>query len=371
MINIRNAVKDHHWTNLRLSFVERFRESMNGGPAVYVMTAWLPSDTGVHVWVIPEEVVYEALPHHPIGKLKEKRTVCIIPGTHKFERCSASPDLAPYYELITWTPAELSRLVEAVKLDEAARKHNQDESSVDDDLATDDDDGAQGEAAPGYTTATVDFVRELAQNTSNGKWHEANKKRFQNVLRSPTQRFVELLRNAYIERLSPVVAGGKQHLSRLKKNDFGKGGYHDYYWFAFYDPSAGSKTNSVQLFFSLLGLEQVWRYGFAMGNDCESYIERLTSAISENISAVAAYFRSAPPSTTVQIRSGDDQRVVTPQQFAGLLESKAVEWLGEENKLTSIDIIQENALETLPSRDERLVEEVGKFLVLPTFPWVA
>ena len=77
LINIRNAVKDHHWTNLRPSFAERFREIKNGGPAVYTITAWQPLDTGVHVWAIPEEVVYKALPDHPVGKMKKKRTIRI------------------------------------------------------------------------------------------------------------------------------------------------------------------------------------------------------------------------------------------------------------------------------------------------------
>ena len=77
------------------------------------------------------------------------------------------------------------------------------------------------------------------------------------VLRGPFQSLVEMLRDRYIERLSPEVAGGSRHLSILKKNDYGRGGYHDHYWFAFYDPAAGSKTKSVQLFFRLLGAEHV------------------------------------------------------------------------------------------------------------------
>jgi hypothetical protein len=136
---------------------------------------------------------------------------------------------------------------------------------------------------------------------------------------------VEALRDNYIERLSPEVAGGKRHLSILKKNDYGKGGYHDHYWFAFYDPSAGSKTKSVQLYFRMIGSEQVWQYGFAMGNYCEEYIGRLRSALLENPDAAAEYVRNAPSETSVRLWSGDDNEArMTPNEFADTLVSKSL-----------------------------------------------
>src|SRR6516162_6133801 len=37
-INLRNAVYDHMWTNLRPNFVEHFRELAGDQPAAYLMT---------------------------------------------------------------------------------------------------------------------------------------------------------------------------------------------------------------------------------------------------------------------------------------------------------------------------------------------
>jgi hypothetical protein len=65
-INIRNAVRDHLWTNLRTNLVEHFQERAGDQPAVYLMTSWHPSSDVVHVWAIPEHVVYEAYPKHHV-----------------------------------------------------------------------------------------------------------------------------------------------------------------------------------------------------------------------------------------------------------------------------------------------------------------
>ena len=85
------------------------------------------------------------------------------------------------------------------------------------------------------------------------------------------------------------MAGGKRHLSILKKNDYGKGGYHDHFWYAFYDPMSGSKTKSVQLYVRFLAAERVWRYGMGMGNYYGPYLERLHNAFTSSPQAVADY----------------------------------------------------------------------------------
>ena len=158
-----------------------------------------------------------------------------------------------------------------------------------------------GEIAPSYTDQSVAYLLELPAHTEDAEWHEKNKKRYQSVLRDPTQNLVEELRARYIQQLSPIVAGGKRHVSILKKNDYGRGGYHDHFWFAFYDPQAGSKTQSVQLFVRFLGGERVWRYGFSMGNYCGEYLERLLTTWFTHRQAVAEYFRAAPSDTIVRL----------------------------------------------------------------------
>ena len=274
LINIRNAVRDHLWTNLRTNLVEHFRELARDRPAAYLMTSWLPSSDVVHVWAIPEHVVFGAFPKHRVEQT-DKRTIEIFPDVHRFERCQDSPDLSSFHRQFRWIKAEMEKLVEAAKIDEAARRRNRNEEPS---QAEDEQDSNESQTTPGYTSATVEFLKELPAHINDVNWHEANKARFQNVLRDPSSRLVEMLRTQYIERLSPEVAGGKRHLSILKKNDYGKGGYHAHYWFAFYDPKAGSKTKSVQLYFVAHGSTQVWRYGFSMGDYCDEYLARLLGA---------------------------------------------------------------------------------------------
>ena len=76
------------------------------------------------------------------------------------------------------------------------------------------------EPASRYTTSTIAFLKELPQHIEDPDWHVENKKRYEQVLRDPTRELVEQIRTGFIEQLSPEVAGGKRHLSILKKNDY-------------------------------------------------------------------------------------------------------------------------------------------------------
>jgi hypothetical protein len=162
------------------------------------------------------------------------------------------------------------------------------------------------------------------------------------------------------------VAGGKRHLSILKKNDYGQGGYHDHYWFAFYDPAAGSKTKSVQLFVRFLGGDRVWRYGLSMGNYCGQYMERLLTAMVANRHAVADYVRGAPSNTIVRLFAGDTIRELSPPEFADRLAKAADSTLGMDGELTNIGVVREYPLETLPDHAETLVDEIGEYF---TWTW--
>jgi len=173
----------------------------------------------------------------------------------------------------------------------------------------------EGEPSPGLTDRTVEFLEELVEHADDGAWHERNKRRYELVLRDPCQSIVDQLRTQYIQRLSPAVASGKRHLSILKKNDYGKGGYHDHYWFAFHDPAAGSKTKSVQLFLRFLGNERVWRYGLSMGNYCGPYTERLQTVFASNRRAVADYVRHAPSETVVRLFAEDVKQEAIPSSL--------------------------------------------------------
>ena len=119
-VNIRNAVRDHLWTNLRPTAIDRFRQTSGAKPSTYVMAAWLPTEWDVHVWAIPGSVVHNAMPRFAVGKTLDKRSVEILPGKNVFEKCPDSPDLAPFYRSFRWSVEERTKLIEAFKIDRAA-----------------------------------------------------------------------------------------------------------------------------------------------------------------------------------------------------------------------------------------------------------
>ena len=204
-------------------------------------------------------------------------------------------------------------------------------------------------------------MKELSQHTEDADWHEKNKKRYEQVLRDPTRELVEQIRTKYIQQLSPEIAGGKRQLSILKKNDYGKGGYYDYYWFAFYDPNAGSKTKSVQLFFIMRGEEGVWHYGFAMGAYCGAYLERFHAALSGSVDAVAEYFQHAPKDTIVSVGKGEDAEELSPSEFAGHLKAGGPDSISSLDTAADIEVYRHYPLDTLLDHVDALVEEVGEF----------
>ena len=311
LIGLRNSrIADQFWTNLIPSVGEELHSLAQEQPAVNLLVHWDMDDGVLHAWAVPEDIFFAAVEFLPKDPVTGRKTVLISPEDHQLKHAPGAPSFAPYYTRAELTEAERAKLLEAIKTDDSIKQQrlaSEDEEAADGGAAevVTNDGGGDDEPSPGFTDQTVAFVMELPQHIEDGPWHERNKRRYEHVRRDPSQAIVDQLRRRYIQRLSPVVAGGKRHLSILKKNDYGKGGYHDHYWFAFYDPAAGSKTKSVQLFVRLLGGDRVWRYGLSMGNYCGRYMERLLTAMTANRHAVADYVRGAPSDTIVRLFAGE------------------------------------------------------------------
>ena len=364
VMTIRNArIVDHHWTTLYPTTMQQLHEQAKTLPVAYLFTYWAVDDKTLHAWALPEDMAYPALSQLPTGKKAGAMTVEIFPGENRIAKCD-SPDFSAFYGSMPVTDDELSKLAEAIKLDDALRKTASLTTEEGEESGTiDEEDAGTVEPASQYTTSTIAYLKELPQHVDDSNWHAENKKRYEQVLRNPTRELVEQLRTKFIEQLSPEVAGGKRHLSILRKNDYGKGGYHDHYWFAFYDPHAGSKTKSVQLFFRMLGEEQVWRYGFSMGNYCEEYLERLHTVLKSSGGAVAAYMRSAPKDTIVRLSAGEDEEDLSPEEFAARLEPDGESSVVSMDSSIDIDVIREYPLDSLLDHVDDLVDEVGEFFV--------
>jgi hypothetical protein len=344
---LRNArVVDHHWTSLLPNVIQQIHEEAQDRPVVYVLTYWDISDSYLHVWAIPEDVAHRSFSELLIGK-KGCKTIELFPDTHLLKNAPNAPDLSHYYIKLNLVSDEVEKLVEAIKIDRAAKRTSQE------DLEGDESEDVDQEQVF-FTTATVDFIKELPNHVQDAEWHAQNKLKYQQVLRDPARSLVEVLRDRYINRLNPEVGGGKRHLSILKKNDYGQGGYHSHFWFAFYDPKSGSKTKSVQLYFSMVGSKRVWSYGFSMGDYCEEYFQRIRLVVQNESKRVFEYLRNAPTDTIVRLWYGDEIRTFSPEESIEHLQLLP-------DSLTKIEILREYSLESLPDHDEDLVDEVGEF----------
>ncbi len=363
VISIRNTrIGDHHWSNISKKTLDELRQLAEKEPLLQLFTFFDVDNKRLHVWSVPESVARESLLELEPGK-SGLRNIEIYPGTHRFHKVPDSYDLSPYYCSTQLTDPESNCLAEAIKLDLVA-KEQQPTSVV---LSIDEDEGTEAEATGiAYTSSTIDFLLELPQHATDSKWHKENKRRYEKVLREPTRNLVEELRDRYIQALSQEVAAAGNHLSILKKNDYGQGGYHDHFWFAFYDPEAGSKIKSCQLFFRMFGGEQVWRYGFSMGNLCEAYIARLKNAIQTNREAVVRYVRSAPENTIFREHGDKNDWDYSREEFAEALSRPLTD---EPHPLDSsstwFSVICEFPLDELVDHAEEIVDEVGQF-----FDWV-
>ncbi len=374
-IGLRNSrVADQFWTNLFPSVSEELHLLAEKGPVAYLFLHWDLEKDVLHAWAVPEDIAATAIAGVLRDAVTGRRTILISPEDHQLKNSPNATSFAPYYMRVELNSVEREKLLEAIKTDDSVKEQRV-ASESSDDAAPIDGDGRASEAAiddesdeailATYTEDTVRFILDLPNHETNGAWHEKNKRRYETVLRDPSQQIVDQLQAKYIQRLNPAVAAGKRHLSILKKNDYGKGGYHDHYWYAFYDPATGSKTKSVQLYVRFLGRERVWRYGLSMGNYCEEYLGRLVTAVDANRSAVAQYIRSAPARTVIRLFSETDTFQHTPVEFAELLTQSSAPWFGVDKLLTNIGIIREFPLSTLPEHAGTFVDEVGDY-----FTWL-
>lgn len=360
IINRNSRVGGGFWTNMPPSQLADLRQVTADHPAIFLFCYFELSEEKMHVWAIPDEVTIQSLATVPENQSGVK-TVYIDLRTQRFSQAEDSPDLTPYYREVPMTEGEKESLAAAIKQDTAAKEL--DATDTDDD---EDDDSSDDEIEHLYTQETVDFVLELSNRTTDGDWHKSKQDVYWRVLKDPTKALVERLRSDPISNLDSGVAATKRNVSVLKKNDYGRGGYYDHYWAAFFDPEQDTKTKSCQLFFRMLASERQFRYGFAFGNDCDQYIANLHSAIAANRVAVQEYLLGAPEGTVVGLTTSDDQERIDAAVFAGLI-AQSSETSGEDavSPTAPISIIQRFPLEELPERAESLNEKIGGF-----FRWV-
>ena len=356
LFTLRNArVTGYHWSNLRLNPAEQFHQEAQETPAVYILTSWMPEEKLVHVWVIPEDVAYQAFSEIPVQGEGTFKTLQLFPETHELKNAPNGPDLSTCYVLIDLSGDEIEELFAALKVDRIAK------DSGGDATRDESEEELMEGVIPLFNASTVNFLKELPRHATDPAWHTENKSWYHQSLKDPVKQFVKLLRDRYITQLNPEVAGSSHNVSRLKKNDYGGDGYHDHYWFAFFDPEARSKTKSVQLFFGFHGSDLVCRYGFAMGDYCKSYFQRLKNVIQEKPNEIASYVQNTPDDTIFELLYENSRKQVSPDAFRELAENP-----DGVPDLKGIQIIREFSLDKLPEHEASLVDEVGRFF---TWTW--
>ena len=183
-------------------------------PVVYLLTYWAVDEGVLHAWAVPEDVAFDAFGRLPTNARSDSKTVEVSPEDHQLQNAPFAPSFAPYYVRAELTEAERAKLLEAIKTDDnikqerlAAAKETADEETGDagvtDATGGEEEDEFDSEAKPGYSDQTVAFLLELPKHDSDGAWHERNKRRYEHVLRDPSQAIVDELRTRYIQRLEP------------------------------------------------------------------------------------------------------------------------------------------------------------------------
>ena len=216
----------------------------------------------------------------------------------------------------------------------------------------------------GFTDESVRFLLELPARRHDADWHEQNADLYHRGVHDPLATLLAVVRCGAIRVLSPEVAAGRRQMTALRKNGYGKGGYHDACGFAFYDPAVPSKTRSPQLFFKLDGAAGTYEYGLALGPLCDEYVQRLRKAVRDAPDAVCDYLRTAPEGLVVAREAKDHARQWTAAEWSGLLRCEAAMALGSGLQLTQFSLHNARPLNDLPAADAsgRLADDVAAAL---------
>jgi hypothetical protein len=343
ILNRNSRVGDLFWTTLPPAQITDLMQVASEKPAVFLFCFFDMKEKKIDCWALPDKLAFRSFATITLSQSGPK-TIVIDRATNRLRNAGDSPDLTPHLRSFSLTGDEVDAIAAAIKQDTASKEVIADDEEIDEEIAIDLD----------YSQATVDYVLALCEHTSDGVWHKKNKSRFQEVLRDPTNRLVESLRTSYIQELDADVANTTTNVSKLKKNDWGQGGYYDHYWAAFYDPSADSRSQSCQLSFGLLGHQREFNYGFVFGHKCDVYIDNFGKAINNNRNAVAAYLDTSP--VGLEVSTGKE----TDASFSASLR---------DQNMSTIEIKQDFKLrikfpiEQLPERSSGLVDEIVKFFV--------
>lgn len=116
------------------------------------------------------------------------------------------------------------------------------------------------------------FLLEKFKNAPVKQTYQDHKAEFNNVVRDPMRKLFRQVASPIEEVVGNSLETRTNLLSRIPKNDFGRGGIYHYYWGAFYEPEVG-RQDSPQLY--VIMRDGVIRVGFGLGANASSFMDRL------------------------------------------------------------------------------------------------
>lgn len=222
-----------------------------------------------------------------------------------------------------------------------------------------------GDSFSGYSRAAVEFLEALPDHTRDPAWHSAHRDTYKRELRDPTAALVDAIAARHVAAIDAAVAAPKRPISVLKKNDFGADTYHAHYWFAFYDPAAKTKTESVQLFGWFSGGLKLIRYGVGMGDYGRTYLDNVLTALRGAAAKAAAFVEQLPRGIQVRLEFKDGTERVRPSgDLAKALRDGTLDaFFAGGSALIDLSFECQAPLATLVERGAWLADDIGRVFV--------
>lgn len=121
VLNRNSRVGVGFWSNMPPSQLEDLRQVMSEDSAIFLFCFYQVSQARLHVWAIPDTLAIRALETIPDNKTGS-RTVYIDPNEQRLKGARDSPDLSPYYRVVSLSESECEALAAGIKQDAAAKE---------------------------------------------------------------------------------------------------------------------------------------------------------------------------------------------------------------------------------------------------------
>lgn len=139
---------------------------------------------------------------------------------------------------------------------------------------------------PGFTVDAFHILEEF-RNNPVVKTYNASQESFRQCLSRPMALLAKDLAQDVVDKFGSAVETEKHIMSRVHKNDFGKGGIYFHYWMAFF-PKSSKRSDATQMFIDVNpdGI----RAGFGCGHKRDEFLARLDNALKTTDFNVNSYF---------------------------------------------------------------------------------